>query len=212
MDEARAKEYAFLLYATVAAVAYGVAHDHVTATISPEYFLRGKGLAMDPQPFRCAVTELAVRASCGTGLLAGAALLVANDPRARGRPPQLTYRALVALSFIPLVVAALFAVVGGLVNAGARVGSATAGALGVAPDRVRPFAIVWAIHAGSYAGALLGTVASVLAVLARRRKWARARKSLAERAGFESAQPVRVEAASSEDREVGRQGASRTPR
>jgi hypothetical protein len=59
---------------------------------------------------------------------------------------------------------------GGFVNAGAQVGSETAGALGVVPNRIRAFVIVWAIHAWSYAGALLGTVASLFVVLARRRR------------------------------------------
>jgi hypothetical protein len=31
----KAKEYAFFFYAMLAAIVYGVAHDHVTATISP---------------------------------------------------------------------------------------------------------------------------------------------------------------------------------
>jgi hypothetical protein len=169
MDRAaRAKEYAFLVYAVLAAAAYGLAHDHVTATIPPEYFLLGKGLAMSPRPFRWAVTLLAVRASCGTGVFAGAALLVANNPRRRGRPSQLPYPALLKLSFIPLALAALTAMVGGFVNASVQVGSDTAAALGVVPSRVRPFVTVWAIHAGSYAGALLGTVASVVLVLVRR--------------------------------------------
>jgi hypothetical protein len=168
MGRARARDYAFLLYSMLAAAAYAVAHDHVTATISPEYFLLGKGLAMSPQPFRWAVTLLAMRASCGTGLLAGAALLVANNPRRSGRPPQLSYPSLLKLSMIPLALAALTAVVGGVVNAGALVGSHTAASLGVVPDRVRPFVIVWAVHAGSYAGALLGTVVSVIAVIALR--------------------------------------------
>jgi hypothetical protein len=168
MGRARAKEYAFLLYSMLAAAAYGVAHDHVTATISPEYFLVGKGLAMSPRPFRWALLLLAVRASCGTGLLAGAALLVANNPRRSGQPPQLSYRSLLKLSMIPLALAALAAVVGGAVNASAQLGSPRAAALGVVPGRVRAFVVVWAVHAGSYAGALLGTIVSAVVVISRR--------------------------------------------
>jgi hypothetical protein len=167
---ARAKEYAFILYAMLMAVAYGVAHDHLTATISREYFLQGKGLATASSPFRWAVTQLAVRASCGMGLLAGTALLVANNPRSGGRPSQLTYRELVKVSFVPLVAAALVATAAGVVNASAQLGSHKAAALDVAPDRVRSFVIVWAVHAGSYAGALLGTVGATIMVLARRRR------------------------------------------
>src|SRR5437588_1818678 len=55
----RAKEYLYLLYGMTLAIIYGVAHDHVTATISPYYFLVGKELELDPRPFRWAVTVLA---------------------------------------------------------------------------------------------------------------------------------------------------------
>ena len=37
----------------------GLVHDHITATISPEYFLQGKELVTDPRPFRWAVSLLA---------------------------------------------------------------------------------------------------------------------------------------------------------
>lgn len=170
MGSARAKEVAFLLYAMAVAAAYGVAHDQVTATISPEYFLLGKGLAESPEPFRWAVTWLAIRASCGTGLLIGVALLVANNPRRRGRTGQLPYPTLLKLSLLPVALATVAATVGGLVNSNALVGRDTAAAIGVAPSRLRPFVTMWAIHAGSYAGALLGAVVSVVIVVVRRRK------------------------------------------
>jgi hypothetical protein len=83
-DTRRAKEYAFLLATTLAAVVYGVLHDQLTVTISPEYFLEGKGLADDPRPLRLAVGLLAVRASWWVGLALGAALLVANNRDAPG--------------------------------------------------------------------------------------------------------------------------------
>jgi hypothetical protein len=164
----RLKEYAFLLYATFAAVAYAMVHDHVTATISPEYFLRWKGLADDPRPFRWAVTVLAARASVATGLLAGTVLLVANNPL-RGRTmPRLSYGELARLSLLPLASAALFAVTWGVVNARLQIGAATARDY-VATEQVRAFVTVWAIHAGSYAGALFGVLLSGVTVFVRRR-------------------------------------------
>lgn len=166
----RAKEYAFLAYAMLAAAAYAVAHDQVTATISPDYFLYGKGLAQDARPFRWAVTLLAVRASLGAGLLGGTALLVANNPGRDGRPQQLPYRTLVGLSLVPLALAGLCAAVFGIINARAQVGTTTALAIGVAPYRTCRFVTVWAIHVGSYAGALLGIIASASLVVVRRWK------------------------------------------
>jgi alpha-beta hydrolase superfamily lysophospholipase len=165
-----ANEYAFLLYTMLVAAAYGVAHDHVTATISPEYFLYGKGLSEASQPFRWALTSLAVRASLPAGLLCGTVLLAANRPYRNRQPGQLTYVALVKLSLIPLSAAALLAAASGALNASAQIGTATALELGVVPYRVWRFIIVWAVHVGSYVGALLGTVATAMLVVIRRRR------------------------------------------
>jgi hypothetical protein len=168
-NRAKAKEYGFLLYAMLVSVAYAVAHDQVTATISPEYFLRWKGLVGDPMPFRWAVTALAMRASFGTGLFAGAVLLVANGPWLARHSAQLGYRELGRLSLVPLALAALFAVSWGGANSLAQIGATTARDF-VAEDQVRAFVTVWAVHAGSYAGALVGVVASGAMVLLRRRR------------------------------------------
>jgi len=167
-DPKKAKEYGFLLYAMLVATAYGVAHDHITATLSPDYFLRWKGLSDDPRPFRWAVTVLAARASLGPGVLAGTTLLVANHPRRSGVPAPLPYAALLRLSLVPLAAAATTATVAGLANSILQFGSATAADLLVPPDRIHACAIVWAVHAGSYAGAFLGTIASAVLVVRRR--------------------------------------------
>lgn len=169
----RLKEYAFLLYAILVAALYAIAHDHATATISPEYFLRWKGLANDPRPFRWAVTVLAVRASVATGLIAGTVLLVANNSLPGRHVPQLSYGELARLSLVPLASAALFAIAWGVINACLRIGAATAGDY-VSTDRVRAFVTVWAVHAGSYAGALIGIVVGGFIVVVRRRERARA--------------------------------------
>jgi len=65
--------------------------------------------------------------------------------------------------------AATIAIVAGLANSIAQFGSSTAADLLVPPDRVRACVAVWAIHAGSYAGALLGAIASTVLVVMRRR-------------------------------------------
>lgn len=173
----RLKEYAFLIYAMVIAIAYGIAHDHVTATISQEYFLRWKGLADDPRPFRWAVTVLAVRASFAMGLVAGAVLLVANNPLPGRNLPRLSYRELARLSLVPITSAALFAVTWGIANAGLKIGAATAREY-VLPEQVGAFVAVWAVHAGSYAGATFGVVLAGIMVVIRRRQRARALKDL----------------------------------
>ncbi len=180
-DPRRAKEYAFLLATTLAAVAYGSALDQGTVTLSPGYFLEGKDLASDPRPLRVAVAWLAVEASWWPGLVLGAVLLLANNPGAPGRPPPLGYPALARAALVPLAGAAL----GGALGAGlcgARpaplFGWLGANPLGmveaardlVPPRQVRAFLVVWGIHGGTYAGALAGGLAAAGLVRAQRRR------------------------------------------
>jgi hypothetical protein len=171
-DTRRAKEYAFLLATTFAAVAYGVLHDQLTVTLSPEYFLEGKGLAADPRPLRWAVALLAVRASWWIGLALGAAFLIANNPRRSGRPPQLPYAELGRLAAFPLVAACVGAAAGA-VNATDPLGLGPSLQSLVPHDRARAFLLVWGVHTGSYAGAVLGATYSVVLIVVRRRQLGR---------------------------------------
>jgi hypothetical protein len=167
-DPKRAKEYLFLLFSMVCAIAYGVVHDQITATISPEYFLVGKGLADDPRPFRWAVTVLAIHASYGVGLVAGALLLIANNPSPAR--PQLAYRELAPLAVLPLALAAGLAVAGGFADQGDPFHLATKLKGVVSPARTGRFLLVWGVHAGSYAGAVLGLAWAVWLVRAKRQE------------------------------------------
>jgi hypothetical protein len=167
-DPKRAKEYLFLLYAMLCAIAYGVVHDQITSTISPEYFLAGKGLADDPRPFRWAVTVLAIHASYGVGLVAGALLLIANNPSPSR--PQLAYRELAPLALLPLAFAAALAVAGGVADLGDPFHLERKLKGVVAPPRTARFLFVWGVHAGSYAGAVIGLAWAVWLVRAGRRE------------------------------------------
>lgn len=163
----RAREYAFLVYAVVVAAVYAIVHDQITVTISPEYFVYGKGVTA--ASLRWGAALVAVRASIATGLLAGTALLVANAPRGPRAWGRLAYAELARLTLIPLATAVAGATIAGAVNAHARIGEAAALSLGVPVERVPNFVTVWAVHFGSYAGALLGIAASTALVLVRRR-------------------------------------------
>lgn len=165
---ARVREYGFLLYAVLVAAAYAVVHDQITVTVSPEYFVYAKGLDPASAALRLDVAWLAVRASASVGLFGGASLLVANNPRRSGTP-QLGYGVLARLTFLPLASAALVAGVFGLTSAVLQLGTGSAHALGVPDSRVWRFVIVWAVHAGSYVGALLGIVGAATLVVIRRR-------------------------------------------
>ena len=172
----RVKEYAFLCATTFAALVYGVVHDEITVTISPEYFLVFKALADDPRPMRLATAVVAVRASWWVGLLLGAVLLVANNPRPTGRPSQLRYAELGRLAAIPLLAACLGAI-GGAANSLDPFGLSTTVRPLVPDDRVRAFLLVWGIHIGSYAGAAIGAACSVGLIIVRRRRRRAERRS-----------------------------------
>ena len=110
----RVREYGFLFSAMGLAVIYGFVHDHITASVSPEYFLHAKGLADSPHPFRWAVTVLAAKATYGPGALCGAVLLIANNPKPDR--PQLSYAELFRICSVILASAAGTAILVGLVS------------------------------------------------------------------------------------------------
>lgn len=163
----RAKEYAFLGVVTLAAAAFGVGHDHATATISPEYFLDGKELARDPRPFRVAVTLLAIRGTYWVGLILGVALLIANNPSPARL--QLGYRELARLALLPLGLAVLAGALGGALFDLLDPFALRPAAREIAgPRAAGRFLVVWGVHWGSYVGGALGGVAAVAAVRVRR--------------------------------------------
>lgn len=167
-DPRRAKEYLFLLLAAVMAMAYGVIHDHITATISEPYFLHAKGLIESEHPYRLAVTLLAIQASYWVGLLAGAGLLLANNPSAVR--PRLPYPELARLCALPLACAAGAAAIGGALFAVDAFGLGPSIEFMSGPAGRTRFLIVWGIHFGSYIGGALGAVTSVGIVIWRRRR------------------------------------------
>jgi hypothetical protein len=89
-DPRRAKEYAFLAFTAAVAVLYAEVHDQITVTISPGYFVKAKGVR--GHLLRRDTAVLALKAAYGPGLIAGAVLLIANNPSRKLE--QLPYRRL----------------------------------------------------------------------------------------------------------------------
>ena len=174
----RVKEYLFLVASMLLAIVYGIVHDHLTATISPDYFLNAKGLDQDPRPYRWAVTWLAIKACYGPGALTGALMLIANNPAKKPghEKPQLSYPHMLRLCVYPVLGAAICAAVIGCVcflfGGKTWLGDA---ALAYAPaEQADRFLAVWGIHAGSYAGASLGTVVVIVMIVGARKRLASA--------------------------------------
>lgn len=142
----RLKEYAFLFGVTLVVMGYGLAHDAVTFAISPRYYREEKLLAV--VDFFPDVAVLALQASWTAGLGVGLAILVANNPSKRA--PQLPYKRLAWFLLLPLTCSPLVA--------------ATFGGLARLVWQFDLKSTVHLIHIGTYAGAIVGTVAAALAI------------------------------------------------
>lgn len=172
----RWREYAVLLAAVAAALAYGAVNDQVTVTISREYFLYGKELykAIGENPtdpvLRWGAAKVGLKATWSVGLILGVALLVANNPW-RGRP-RLRYRRLVARLPVMVAAAAAVGVAGGLAGyAGWLTGLQSHFGDLVRANLWHPrrFMATWGVHLGGYVGGLLGAGVAVVAVARERR-------------------------------------------
>jgi hypothetical protein len=121
----RWREYLFLVVCVGAGMLYGVVNDQVTIAVSWEYFYYGKELWRElgpaTPPSRAGLSwgaaKVGLTAGWSVGLLLGAVLLIANNPRRNrcGREvPTLPFMRLFALTVIPAFMAAMMSVILGL--------------------------------------------------------------------------------------------------
>jgi len=178
-EATRWREYLFLLTCVLAAMLYGVINDQITSAISWEYFYYGKELKdvvgptipPDRAAMRWQAAKIGATATWSAGLLIGAAILIANNPR-KG-VPQLKYRSLL-LALLPLfgmtvMCAVAFGFAGSLgwldwISSDFRLLRET--------NSFRParFMATYGVHLGGYIGGAIGTVVTVGCVLLHRKK------------------------------------------
>jgi hypothetical protein len=155
------KEYPFLFGAAIAAMIYGVAHDYVTWSISPDYYIIGKGIPSAATGFTRDVAILAMKATWGPGLLGAAVLLMANNPDSSQR--QLPYMTLLKLAAIPLAMSILCEAAFGILFARypepIAHGAGMMTYLNLAGSR---FMAVWGMHIGAYGGFAVGLLMAAL--------------------------------------------------
>jgi hypothetical protein len=157
----RLKESGFLLACAAAGALFGMAADSITSSLSPDYFIHGKGIPSGPR-FLASVLCLGAQAGCSAAIIGAGILLLFNaDPG--------NVRRLISLSVLPFSLAALCGILLGVLQhqyQAARLPDVEA-ALG--DTAARRFALVWMAHIGIYAGGFLGLVVGCLQ--ARRRTW-----------------------------------------
>ena len=157
----RTKEYGFIwLTGAIGAVVGGV-NDLITSSISPDYFILGKGLPAG-EGLQMRAVLFGVKEGLSAGVIAGA--ICVYVARVKSRRPPLEFGSVLRLLWIPT----------GCALIGALVVPLTAGhsdpaglALKLADTSqaavfVPPFLLVWWIHTGLYAG-LAGGVLWMLA-------------------------------------------------
>jgi hypothetical protein len=161
----RWREYASILLLGAVGALVGAAWDAATATLSPDYFVYGKGVARGASLLRDAML-LGARAGFTAGCVAAALLWMANSPG--GGLPLLPPARIARHGVVALVHAV---VVGGALGAVASVADLPAPDVVWAgpPLLARRFAIVWWIHAGGYAGLLIGVVRGAIRLRRERR-------------------------------------------
>lgn len=161
------QEYAFVLSCGLAGGIFGIINDMITSSISPEYFIFGKGISQG-KDFALKVVELGFQAGFFAGAIIGCAFLFANNPWRKRE--QLSYRDLFILSLRPLGTAILCAPLVSIILS-SDIFSIAPSLLGQIPShKISGFVTVWGIHCGLYLGGALGTVWSVLSIVNRRKK------------------------------------------
>lgn len=174
MTHARFEALRIVLLGLGAAVLYGIAQDHVTARICPEYFTVGHADLGMPQVFHNpSPTVLAfawgVVATWWVGLPLGVVLAVVGRA---GRWPKLTAQDLLRPIGVVLGLMALGAVVGGFVGYFSGVVALVPAAV---PEAARNrFAIDFGAHLAAYVVGLAGGLGLCVWTLLHRRRLSRA--------------------------------------
>ncbi len=173
----RWREYAFLLGVTCIAMIYGAINDLTTSAISWEYFYYGKELStvlgpQTPPEWRRMAPQamlVGIKATWTVGLLLGAALLMANNPRPE--KPSLTFAQLLLLLPMLLLTTLVFAALGGALGYAGLLNWCSADFRMLSEQNLfRPthFMATWGIHLGGYLGAAIGGIAVLNRVIRRR--------------------------------------------
>jgi hypothetical protein len=175
----RWREYLFLVLAVALAMAYGAINDAIAAGISWEYFFYGKGLSErlglhtppDPAALRAAAIGVGLKATWSAGLVAGVALLIANNPR-KGIA-RIPYRTLSKLLLLVVASAGFCAAIGAVAGRAGLLTGTNPDVAAIARENLfRPtaFMTVYGMNMGAYGGGILATAGAVTWISRRRKK------------------------------------------
>lgn len=162
------REYGFILLTGAIGALIGAVNDAITSSVSPDYFVAGKGLA-DGDHLRLAAIQYGAQVGCSGGVIAGAILVYFG--RRESRTPPVAISWLCQQVWIPAVGAVAGAFIIPAIAAHLDPFQLAKGLNGViAPGRVPGFIRVWWAHTGLYAGLLAGELILLRLVNRERRR------------------------------------------
>jgi hypothetical protein len=159
-EASKHREYGFVLIAGMAGAVVGFVNDCITSSISPEYFILGKGLAAG-NDLRWRAGEYGLKAGLSAGIIGGAVCLFAAtrkrrfSPERAGRMLRLLWMPVVGAVVVGLALP-VFAGAWDPAGLSARLDSV------LKSEQIARFRRVWWIHTGLYAGLLAGLVAIII--------------------------------------------------
>jgi hypothetical protein len=166
----RWKEFLFLLIVGTMGGLFGLFNDCITSSISPQYFILGKGIG-NVANWRLNSLLLGAKAGFVAAIFAGCLMLYLNNPKpGLASMPQ---RALLRLTWKPLLISVLFGVILGISAYFIAPVSLLSEYRFLLNDlEMKNFLIVWAIHNGLYLGLYLSLCWLVFDIRKMRKKLA----------------------------------------
>jgi len=159
-EAARYREYGFIWIAGILGGVVGFANDCITSSISPDYFIMGKGLEPG-NDLRLRAGVYGLKAGLSAGIVGGAVCLFARARNARFSAEQM--RGSVQALWMPVVAAVFLGATLPIIAGGfdpfalsARLDSL------LNADQIIRFRKVWWIHTGLYAGLVMGLAGMII--------------------------------------------------
>jgi len=159
------REYGFIVLTGLLGAGVGFGNDLITSSISPDYFILGKGLEKGPD-LRMEAALMGLQVGFSGGVIAGAICLFVT--RRKSVQPPVDFSRLLKKLWIPVA----GAILGGIMLAALcpRFDPANFAAqldTLLNPDGINRFREVWWIHVGLYAGLVAGLAVMILQVVNR---------------------------------------------
>ncbi len=163
----RFKEYGFILFAGLIGALLGGANDFITSTISPDYFICGKGLEPG-DGFKTKAVLFGLGEGFSAGIMAGAVCLFAA--RYKSKNPPAPYQYLFRNLWLPVAGSILVgAILPAIASSFDPLNFSSDLKDLMPPEKIQAFRTVWWAHTGLYAGTLIGLICLIIKILKHRK-------------------------------------------